>query len=108
MLYKVVGKLGSPIKIDNTTEFVLRGRFARICVEVDTDHPLKHVVRIGGLIHKIEYEGVGLICFNCGKMSHRKDQCSLNVCTNNVVHDDAGTKVPSDKADAYSPWIFGW
>ncbi|XP_026384711.1 uncharacterized protein LOC113280278 [Papaver somniferum] len=105
VLFKVAAKLGTPIKIDNTTEFVLRGRFARICVEISTDQPFIHAVRIGNMVQKIEYEGVGLICFHCGKMSHRKDQCPTIIRPNVVNSDSADTVTGNESVDVYGPWI---
>lgn len=105
VLFKVDAKLGTPIKIDNTTEFVLRGRFARICVEISTDQPLICVVKIGNMVDNIEYEGVGLICFHFCKISHRKDQCPSVVRPNVVNSVSAGIASWNESTDAYGPWI---
>lgn len=57
------------------------------------------------MVKKIEYEGVGLICFHYGKMSHRKDQCPTVVRPNVVNSDSAGTVTGNESADAYGPWM---
>ncbi|KAI3982521.1 hypothetical protein MKX01_031260, partial [Papaver californicum] len=57
VLEKVGTKIGRLVKVDNTTEQVLRGRFARVFVEISTDKPLIPLVRIGSIIQKVEYEG---------------------------------------------------
>ncbi|XP_026385373.1 uncharacterized protein LOC113280965 isoform X5 [Papaver somniferum] len=57
VLEKVGAKIGRLIKVDATTEHVLRGKFARVCVEVSTDKPLVPLVKIGRVLQKVEYEG---------------------------------------------------
>ncbi|RZC60127.1 hypothetical protein C5167_021889 [Papaver somniferum] len=39
---------------DYTTDQVLKGRFARVCVEIATNKPLVPLVRIGSIIQKVE------------------------------------------------------
>lgn len=85
VLEKVGEKIGRLIKVYNTTDLILRGKFARVCVEVSTDQLLVPFVRIGSVKQKVEYEGVKLVCFHCGKMSHRKENCPLNVKDSNIV-----------------------
>ncbi|KAH7538136.1 hypothetical protein FEM48_Zijuj03G0167000 [Ziziphus jujuba var. spinosa] len=58
-----------------TTEMANRGRFARICVEMDVFKPLIPKLIVGGLIQHVEYEGVGTICFHCGCIGHRDTNC---------------------------------
>lgn len=53
-----IGKtLGKPIQIDTVTELATRGRFAKICVQIDLSAPLIPWIRIGKHCEKIEYEG---------------------------------------------------
>ncbi|PRQ53919.1 putative transcription factor interactor and regulator CCHC(Zn) family [Rosa chinensis] len=73
---RVVGKvLGTVIKIDKLTLAQARGKFARICVEIDLQTPLKPFVEIEGVAYGIVYEGISLICFNCGCYGHAKANC---------------------------------
>lgn len=119
VLDKVGAKLGRLIKVDTTTELVLRGRFARVCVEVSTDKPLVPLVKIGPIKQKIEYEGVNLICFHCGKLSHKKDNCPKIVHESNGVHNTinvAGEKIseenvlggkdrPVNEEESFGSWM---
>ncbi|KAH1064603.1 hypothetical protein J1N35_029590 [Gossypium stocksii] len=71
-----VGKLaGKPIKVDSNTSFGTRGKFARICVEVDLSKPLLSQVRIGSFALNIEYEGLHTVYFSCGCFGHRLESC---------------------------------
>ncbi|KAJ1406797.1 Zinc finger, CCHC-type [Sesbania bispinosa] len=56
-----------------------RGKFARICVEVDLRKVLISRFRLNGRVYHVEYEGLHLICFNCGRFGHRKECCPLLV-----------------------------
>lgn len=50
-----------------------RGKFARICVEVNLKMTLVPVVRVRKSLYKVEYEGLPLICFGCGKYGHHQE-----------------------------------
>ncbi|XP_057720823.1 uncharacterized protein LOC130935215 [Arachis stenosperma] len=75
-LSRVGSTLGTMLKIDRATSVHSRGRFARICVELDLSKKLVPKISILGQILNVEYEGLHLICFTCGKYGHRPDQCS--------------------------------
>lgn len=68
-------KVGRPIRVDDSTSLVSKGRFARICSEVDITKPLLSKFTMEGKAWPIEYKGIHLICFGCGIYGHRKEQC---------------------------------
>ncbi|XP_028757252.1 uncharacterized protein LOC114716409 [Neltuma alba] len=73
---KMIGSLiGRALKIDRVTYGSERGKYARICVEIDIKKRLKSAVNIFGRCRCVEYEGLHLICFCCGKYGHHKDSC---------------------------------
>lgn len=59
--------LGKAIKADTNTKFSTRGRFAIVCVEVDLSKPLIPKIFFEGRWLSVEYEGLKLICFRCGR-----------------------------------------
>lgn len=63
------------LKVDKRTSLHSRGRFARICVEIDLSKQLHPHVMFRGEKLYLEYEGLHAICFRCGKYGHKKDQC---------------------------------
>lgn len=67
--------LGRTIKVDHMSLTGQRCRFARVCVEVNLDAPLLPSLTILDSAHKIEYEGLHLICFKYGKYGHKADEC---------------------------------
>lgn len=74
-LKKVGEKIGRPIRADQNTGTTARGRFARLCVEVDITKPLLARFKLRKRVRTIEYEGIHLVCFGCGIYGHRQDEC---------------------------------
>ncbi|XP_016168984.1 uncharacterized protein LOC107611585 [Arachis ipaensis] len=75
-LWRVGSAIGTMLKIDRAMSIHSRGRFARICVEIDLTKKLVPRSFVLGSIFNIEYEGLHLICFKCGLYGHRSEQCS--------------------------------
>ncbi|KAL8129388.1 hypothetical protein V2J09_018543 [Rumex salicifolius] len=67
--------ISSPIKVDKKTLFTDRGRFARVCVELDLSRPLNGAIIINGSRFLVEYEGLYAICFHCGRFGHFQPHC---------------------------------
>lgn len=62
-----IGELiGKPKYIDEATSMVSKGRFARMCVEVDIMKLLLSNFKLHRRIIHIEFEGIHLIYFTCG------------------------------------------
>lgn len=74
-LKKVGEKIGKPIRADHNTGMAARGRYARICVEVDITKPLLTMFKLKRRVRHIEYEGLHLVCFECGIVGHKKEDC---------------------------------
>ncbi|KAI7979724.1 hypothetical protein LOK49_Contig267G00002 [Camellia lanceoleosa] len=67
--------LGTPLKIDINTAMAARGKYARVCVEMDLRKPLISHLTIGRYHYVVEYEHLHTLCFSCGRVGHRKDRC---------------------------------
>ncbi|XP_061368327.1 uncharacterized protein LOC133311321 [Gastrolobium bilobum] len=75
-LIKSIGDwLGKFVRVDAATTTLARGRFARLCVEIDLTKQLQADYKVEGKIKRIEYEGLHLICYECGKYGHRSEAC---------------------------------
>ncbi|GLU09453.1 hypothetical protein SLE2022_263150 [Rubroshorea leprosula] len=64
-------KIAKPIKVDPTTLLATRGKFARVCIEVDLSQQLPSSVdldleELPQSLILVEYEGLRKICFHCG------------------------------------------
>ena len=79
VLMSVAQGLGRPIKVDLTTTHFERGRFARICVEVDLKRPLKGTLLVNGERYFVAYEGLTNICSKCGLYGHLVHNCPKEV-----------------------------
>ncbi|RYR11260.1 hypothetical protein Ahy_B05g079723 [Arachis hypogaea] len=74
-LWKVGKSIGTMLKIDEHTSIHSREKFTRICVEVDLRKKLVPSFLALGKDFRLEYEGLHLICFNCGRYGHKYDGC---------------------------------
>ncbi|XP_019181601.1 PREDICTED: uncharacterized protein LOC109176602 [Ipomoea nil] len=77
-LMKIGRQLGRPIKVDVTTCLASRGKFARVCVEIDISKPLRSKFTLADEVYPVEYEGIHMICFKCGLYGHKKELCGLD------------------------------
>ncbi|CAL9017859.1 unnamed protein product, partial [Prunus brigantina] len=76
-LKRIGNLLGKLLKIDSLTTSQNRGKFARLCVELDLTKPLDAFVQINQNWYNIEYEGLPDICYLCGMYGHKREHCSL-------------------------------
>jgi hypothetical protein len=68
-------RIGKTVKVDKNTLLQERGKYARLCVEVDLTKALLAMFTIKGRKYNIEYEGLHLLCLNCGRFGHYKEGC---------------------------------
>ncbi|KAI9128235.1 hypothetical protein K1719_001228 [Acacia pycnantha] len=122
-----IGKLlGEVVKIDYLIESRGRGRYARIAIMLDLEQPLVPWIRVDGRTYGVEYEGLPLICFTCGKYSHNKEKCHGEVQSSSATFaqrpganpadsprtpavearsDSAGGRLPEPGAPLYGLWM---
>ncbi|XP_025684571.1 uncharacterized protein [Arachis hypogaea] len=81
MLERIGNIVGRTLKVDSNTAEKCRGKFARLCVELDLTTPLISQYSINGVRYLVEYEGLYDICFTCGMVGHEKARCPMNVVT---------------------------
>jgi hypothetical protein len=75
VLRHIGNAIGPVLRVDTQTASEARGRYARVCVQVDLDAPLTRAVRLGNLLQPVIYEGINTLCFSCGRLGHRKEYC---------------------------------
>lgn len=93
LLRRVGNLLGKTLKVDRTTELAQRGKFARLCVEIDVAAPLVPKIIVGSKIQKVEYEGLGVVCFSCGCIGHREESCPM------AENKSSGAKIDGEGED---------
>ena len=74
-LLQISKAIGNVLRVDTHTTSESRGRFARICVQVDVEKPLVTAILIGKGEQPVCYKGIHKLCFECGRIGHRKDLC---------------------------------
>ncbi|CAN1148712.1 hypothetical protein LINPERHAP2_LOCUS16637 [Linum perenne] len=77
ILKRIGDRIGTTVRMDQTTLEGARGNFARICVEVDLSKPLLSKYRLRRRVRRIEYEGLHTICFGCGCYGHEESSCTV-------------------------------
>ncbi|KAI9075687.1 hypothetical protein K1719_042303 [Acacia pycnantha] len=74
-LLNLGNSIGKAIRLDIHTAQRSRGKFARMCVELDLTKPLVPAFNVDGQILSVVYESVGLLCTKCGWYGHNKNGC---------------------------------
>ncbi|KAI0488433.1 hypothetical protein KFK09_028264 [Dendrobium nobile] len=76
---RIASKIGVPLWIDAQTGNWGRREYARVCVRMCLDWKLQSGIWINGMngrfYQKVEYEGIGILCYGCGKVGHWKEFC---------------------------------
>lgn len=76
LLLAMASTVGRPVKVDEHTLKVQRGRFARVCMEIDLNEPVVGKIFVKGRWYNIEYEGLHVICGKCGCYGHVTRNCT--------------------------------
>ena len=78
-LQDLLKHVGDIVRIDQNTLLRLKGKFARVCANIDITHPLPGSLSIsrGGLSTRVSliYEGLHEVCPLCGGESHQLEAC---------------------------------
>lgn len=107
VLMRIGDQLGTAMKVDGNTTAVSRGKYARVCVEVDLQKPLISMVIVNGYQLNVEYENLHQICFKCGKYGHRLEVCPSG--NDEVSGEDPlhlrSPSIPANPPDPFGPWM---
>ncbi|XP_028797607.1 uncharacterized protein LOC114753107 [Neltuma alba] len=89
---------------------VERGRYTRICVELDLQKRLVPRVMAANRLFHVEYEGLNLICFACGRYGHKKESCSWSYVepTQNNKPSSSSVPVPEKKSPVVEEEFGAW
>ncbi|KAI9100016.1 hypothetical protein K1719_024234 [Acacia pycnantha] len=67
--------IGKAIRLDIHTAQRARGKFARMCVELDLTKPLVPEFNVDGKTLSVVYESLNLLCNKCGWYGHNRVGC---------------------------------
>ena len=79
ILREIGSAIGPVLRIDSYTAMGTRASYARLYVQVNLTKSLITAVRVGKLHQKVLYEGISSLCFCCGRLGHKLENCSYCV-----------------------------
>ncbi|XP_050277720.1 uncharacterized protein LOC126719182 [Quercus robur] len=111
VLKEIGSVIGPVLRIDSYTASETRGSYVRLCIQVNLDKPLIKSIRIGRLVQQVLYEGISTLCFCCGRLGHKQENCCYRIKP--VTRDGEEPTSPkpvnhSDNAQSemnYGPWM---
>ncbi|XP_057432086.1 uncharacterized protein LOC130724831 [Lotus japonicus] len=74
-LLALAAVIGKPVKIDGATLDMHRGRYARVCVEIELSKPATTKIWFREQLIEVQYEGMHVICEHCGCFGHLGRNC---------------------------------
>lgn len=77
ILQKIGNSIGHLLKIDVCTSTTIRGRYARLYVEILLNTQVESFIYIGRYRQAIQYKGENLLCIKCGRLGHPQPQCTF-------------------------------
>lgn len=89
VLRQIGQALGTVLRVDMHTSMEARGKYARICIQVNMSKPLITTLQIGQHYQPLAYEGVNKLCFSCSYLGHRKEDCPFTIKPSSPVVEDS-------------------
>ncbi|KAH0669569.1 hypothetical protein KY285_023730 [Solanum tuberosum] len=105
LVQKIGGAIGKLLKVDACTSATLKGRYARLCVEVPMDVPVINKIQIGSHTQTITYEGEGLLCKTCGRLGHLQANCQyIPVSKTDAGNSDSSSSIHEPSLNTNHDW----
>uniref|UniRef100_A0A2N9H633 CCHC-type domain-containing protein n=1 Tax=Fagus sylvatica TaxID=28930 RepID=A0A2N9H633_FAGSY len=111
-LLLIGGSIGPVLRVDYNTATGSRGRFARICIQIDLEKPLIRMLRLGKIRQVVVYEGINALCFTCGIIGHKKEACPIKPAvipvpeqTSTPPPDSGGIQATDRDGELFGPWM---
>ena len=79
VLKQIGESLGNVLRIDAHTAMEARGKYERLCIQIDINKPLINTILIGRFEQPVTYEGVHRLCFSYGRIGHTVEACPYTV-----------------------------
>ena len=78
-LHRIGNAIGKVLRVDTFTASETRGRFARLCIQIDVEQPLVMAILLGKVEQPVSYEGIQKLCFGCGRLGHQRQACPYTI-----------------------------
>ncbi|CAN1245903.1 hypothetical protein LINGRAPRIM_LOCUS3057 [Linum grandiflorum] len=75
---RIASRIGKLVRVDRATEAGARGKYARVCVEVDLSKRLLPKYKVEGVLYLIVYAGFHKICTKCGMYGTPTHLCKFD------------------------------
>ena len=107
--------IGLVLRIDTHTTLETRGSFAQLCVQVNFDDPIVKLVKVGGIDQPMQYEGISSLCFSCGRVGHKLENClyrtrlpekdeEMETRVEDLMNQEARENTEPE-SNAFGPWV---
>ncbi|CAL2276141.1 unnamed protein product [Prunus armeniaca] len=101
VMEKIGNLVGATVKVDAHTLSQARGKFARICVELDLAKPLTPFIEIEGRTYRVVYEGINLQVPESDNVDGMEDISDVQV----DVNSDTAVKEVEVPAKMHGEWM---
>nr|POF23237.1 uncharacterized protein CFP56_27912 [Quercus suber] len=71
--------IGTVLRIDTHTATESKGRYVRLCVQVDFNKPLIYTLLIDSFHKAVIYEGISKLCFFYDRVGHCQEACHYTI-----------------------------
>ena len=102
VLKQIGESIGKVLRIDTHTAMEARGRYARLCIQVDLNKPLIDTILIGRFEQPVSYEGLHKLCFSCGRIGHKVETCQYTIKCPEMLAGGSPVKARVDTASDQS------
>ncbi|XP_015931305.1 uncharacterized protein LOC107457649 [Arachis duranensis] len=86
----IASAVRKPIRIDLATKSAERGKYARVCVQINLRLPVIKRIQVDGHMYDIEFEHLNLICEKCSYFGHVTRECAKE--NNNGIEKESTVK----------------
>ena len=100
VLKEIGDSIGKVLRIDSHTALEARGRYARLCIQIDINKPLVNSILIGRFEQVVTYEGIHKLCFSCGRVGHKIEACPYTIRKDEEKEPEAPRKETADEGSA--------
>nr|POE75443.1 hypothetical protein CFP56_50698 [Quercus suber] len=79
VLKQIRESIGKVLRINSHTALEARGKYARICIQIDVNEPLVNTICLGRFKQVVMYKGIHSLYFSCGRLGHKVNGCPYTI-----------------------------
>lgn len=111
VLREIGEAIGLVLRIDAYAATESRGSYVRLCVQINLEEPLTKWIRVGRIKQQVLYEGISMLCFCCGRLGHKQEQCCYKVKQTTKLGEEGESshneeRIQEEQTDGnFGPWM---